>query len=95
MQENSPATRIIINSIYPVGTNYEHLDQINNEKISAANGWLRQVAEETGLPYLDSQSALAGSDGNLPAELSNGDGMHLNTDGFQRVIHYLRTHGYQ
>jgi lysophospholipase L1-like esterase len=86
---------VIINSIYPVAASYTHLDQINNDKISAANGWLQQVAEDLGVPYLDSESALLGSDGYLPESLQNGDGMHLTAEGFQLVINYLRTHGYQ
>jgi hypothetical protein len=95
VQLNSPSTNIIINSIYPVAASYGHLDQINNDKIKTANIWLQQVAEENVVAYLDSASVLAGPDGNLPENLQNGDGMHLTEDGFNLVINYLRTHGYQ
>jgi hypothetical protein len=95
VQQNSPSTRIIINSIYPVAASYKHLTQINNDKIKTANTWLQQVAEESGTAYLDSQSVLVGPDGNLPENLQNGDGMHLTKEGFELVINYLRTHGYQ
>lgn len=95
VQQNSPSTRIIINSIYPVAASYKHLNQINNDKIKTANTWLQQVAEDSGVVYLDSQSVLVGPDGNLPENLQNGDGMHLTKEGFERIINYLRTHGYQ
>ncbi|MDO4749245.1 MAG: SGNH/GDSL hydrolase family protein [Eubacteriales bacterium] len=95
VQENSPETKIIINSIYPVAASYAHQSDINNTKIRQANEWLKAVAEETGTRYLDSNSVLLGSDGWLPESLHNGDGMHLNATGFDMIIQNLRTHGYQ
>ena len=95
VQEGSPSTKIVINSIYPVASHYEQLQHINNTNITAANGWLQTLAETLGLPYLDSASVLIGDDGWLPESLQNGDGLHLNPDGFNRVIGYLRTHGYE
>jgi len=95
VRENSPETKIIVNSIYPVASSYAHLSDINNTKIGQANEWLKSVAETTGTRYLDSISVLLGSDGWLPESLHNGDGMHLNATGFEQIMHYLRTHGYQ
>jgi lysophospholipase L1-like esterase len=95
IQEKSPNTKIILNSIYPVASNYEYLDSINNEKISAANEWVKAVAKETGVRYLDTQSVLHGDDGFMIYEYSNGDGLHLCADGFKVVLNYIRTHGYQ
>jgi lysophospholipase L1-like esterase len=96
VQENSPDTKIIINSIYPVAASYKYLDEINNTKIATANEWLKSVAQETGVRYLDSASVLLGSDGWLPENLLNGsDGMHMNENGYQLVIQYLRTHAYK
>jgi lysophospholipase L1-like esterase len=95
VKEASPDTKIILNSIYPVAPSYEHLDSINNEKINAANEWIQQIAEDTGTRYLNSCTTLVGADGFLPETYHNGDGMHLNTDSFNLVIDYLRTHGYK
>ena len=53
VRENSPDTKIICNSIYPVGRNYAHLGSINNDKINAANEWIKEVAAETGTRYSD------------------------------------------
>lgn len=95
IQETSPDTRIILQSIFPVAENYEHLGSINNEKITQANQWVLAVAEETGVHYLDTQSVLKGEDGWLPNEYQNGDGLHLNETSFGLVLDYIRTHGLQ
>lgn len=91
----SPDTKIILNSMYPVAASYTHLDEINNEKIIAGNGWIEQVAEATGCRYLNSYEALVGADGFLPESCQNGDGLHLNGETFEIVMNYIRTHEYQ
>lgn len=95
IQAASPDTKIIINSIYPTCSDYKYKNDISLEKINAANGWLEKIAESCGVHFAYSFEALAGADGYLPTELSNGDGIHLNTDGYNKVIDYLRTHGWQ
>ena len=94
--EHSPDTKIILNSIYPVAESYAHQDQINNEKIDMANGWVCALAEELGVRYINSGSVLKGEDGFLPESYTNGtDGMHLNEATFDMIINYIRTHGYR
>lgn len=95
IQTASPDTKIILNTIYPTCSDYEHKDSISLEKIQAANGWIEQLAGDLGVSFLNSYESVAGEDGYLPTELSNGDGIHLNTDGYNKVIDYLRTHGWQ
>ena len=93
--EVSPDTKIICNSIYPVGRSYEYLADINNDKITAANEWIKAVAAETGTRYSDTCSVLKDSEGWLRDDYQNGDYIHLNSDGFTAVLNYLRTHAYQ
>lgn len=95
IQEKSPDTKIILQSIFPVAASYEYLGSINNEKITRANQWVAEVAEDTGVRYLDTQTVLAGEDGWLPESYQNGDGLHLNETSFGLVLDYIRTHGYQ
>ena len=95
IQSISPDTKIILQSIFPVASNYEYLSSINNEKIAAANQWVLDIAEECNVRYLNTASVLVGADGWLPQELQNGDGLHLNEVGFGIVLAYIRTHGYQ
>ncbi|MDR0935769.1 MAG: GDSL-type esterase/lipase family protein [Oscillospiraceae bacterium] len=93
IMEISPDTRIIIQSIFPVAASYEYLKSINNDKINAANGWLRDLALEYGLRYLDTASVLAvGTGGFLPETYHNGDGIHLNGETFTIVLDYIKTH---
>ena len=95
IQAASPNTKIICNSIYPVENDYEHIDSINNTNIPQANEWIKAVAEATGCKYADSASVLKAEDGSLREDYGNGDGIHLNADGFNAVLEYLRTHAYQ
>lgn len=90
----SPDTKIILNSIYPVQSDYQYIADINNDKISAANGWIETIAEDCDVKYLDTYSQLVGTDGYLNKDYGNGDGIHLGPDGFERVLNYIRTHGY-
>ncbi len=92
IQEASPDTKIILQSIFPVATNWDK-PSINNERINLANSWVRLVAEETGVAYLDTISVLAIADGGyLPQNYQNGDGLHLSEEALQVVLRYIRTH---
>lgn len=93
--EASPTTKVILNSIYPIAARYPYQDEINNDKINRANGWIRDVAKTTGTRYLATSTVLTGADGYLPDEYQGGDGIHLNTDGYEIVLDYIRTHGYK
>ena len=92
VQKASPNTKIILNSIYPIVGDYYG---ITNAKIDAANGWIEKIAAATGTRYLDSESVLKDESGALTAAYSNGDKLHENATGYQKVITYLRTHGYK
>ena len=95
VQDASPDTKIICNSIYPVAASYADTGQINNQKIMAANGWIEKAAEATGTRFLNSYEALIGPDGYLPEDSQNGDGLHLTGEAFGKVMTYIRTHAYQ
>ena len=94
VQTASPDTKIICQSIFPVARSYELLDSINNEKIDAANKWICEIADECGVKYIDTNSALRDSEGWLPEEYHNGDGMHLQTNSFTIELNNLRTHAW-
>ncbi len=92
--EASPDTKIICQSMFPVARTYEHLNSINNDKIRAANHWIVEVANEVGVKFVDTYSVLCDSEGWLPEEYHNGDGMHLNSTSFTLELDNLRTHAY-
>lgn len=95
LQEACPETKIMLSSLYPVAASYPNQDDINNDKISAANSWILDIAAATGTRYIDCAAAVRGEDGALPENLHEGDGYHLNADAFALVLNYIRTHGYQ
>ena len=92
IRENSPDTKLILQSIYPIARSYAKQSSINNTKIQTANQWIVQIAKANGLPYLNTYSALVGEDGYLPESYQNGDGMHFNEVGFAKVMEYVKTH---
>ena len=94
VQTASPDTKIICQSIFPVARSYELLNSINNEKIDNANRWICEVAADCGVKYLDTNSVLRDSEGWLPEEYHNGDGMHLATNSFTLELNNLRTHAW-
>ena len=88
----SPNTKIILQSIYPVARNWEKTKSINNERIRAANVWIRTVAQDCGVYYLDTISVLEDEEGFLPESYQNGDGIHFNAHSCSIVLEYIRTH---
>lgn len=90
----NPDTKIMLSSLYPVAASYPYQRDINNEKLTAANGWIYDIAEKEGLRYIDCAAALRDADGNLPENLHSGDGLHLTAEGYRLVLDYIRCHGY-
>ena len=94
IQEASPDTKIILQSIYPVIDSMTTSD-IKNDGINTANQWIYDLAEEMGLRYLNTHDALMDSTGNLIAEYNSGDGIHLMPVGLKAILQYVRTHAWQ
>lgn len=95
IQETNPSTKIICQSIFPVTRSYKNQKSINNSKINKANRWIVEVADEVGVKFIDTYSVLCDSEGYLPENYSNGDGLHLNSSSFTLELNNLRTHKYK
>ncbi|NLA81971.1 MAG: hypothetical protein GX849_03970 [Clostridiaceae bacterium] len=94
IQEISPDTIIIFQSIYPITQKYKYYGSITNAKISAGNSWIMAMAEELGCSYLDTFSVLLNDEGMAKDELMLKDGLHPNRDGLTLILDYIRTHAY-
>lgn len=94
IKEASPDTKIILNSVYPVSVNYNTASGITNPKIDVANGWIKKIAENTGVKFLNSSVILKDESGNLIESYHNGDFIHPSADTYKLIIDYIRTHGY-
>ena len=97
IKDQSPATVIVLQSIFPIARNYASQSQINNTKITAANQWIAALAQEKHGKYgdvwfLDTYSVLVGDDGWLPDSYQNGDGLHFNEISFAVELENIRKH---
>lgn len=90
IREASPTTTIILQSIFPVTAECKNL---SNSKIDTCNGWVKDIAAQNGCRYLDTQSVLKDSRGNLKSSLCGStDGIHLTDDAYSVILQYIRTH---
>ena len=94
IQDNSPDTKIICQSIFPV---VESLvpEGITNSEVVAGNQWIRDVAEETGVRFLNTYEALVDSSGGLVPAYSPWDGYHVTAEAYEVIFQYIRTHAWQ
>lgn len=93
IHEATPQTQIVLQSVYPTAQKRAaNLESFTVDKVDRLNGWIQTLAKEQSLPYLNTASVLKGDDGWLIPTYHNGDGMHLNTAGFNAVLNYIITH---
>ena len=95
IREASPDTQIILQSLYPLLPTFKHWGEFTNALLSEANAWILEIAEDYGLPYLDTFSALLAEDGNAHPEWMMNDGLHPNKEGLQQILLYIRTHAWK
>ena len=78
VKEAQPEARIYVQGIFPMTEG--RTDEIyNNENIARFNGYIKAVAEEAGVTYIDVSKAVVNENGTLPIEASD-DGIHLNKE---------------
>ena len=55
----------------------------------------KELAQELGLPFLNSSEALKGGDGYAKPDYVIGDGLHLSQAALEELLFYTRTHAYE
>lgn len=80
IQEESPNTKIYVQSVLPVGKNV--LFTHSNEKIIPFNVELEKLCAENNVPFINLYPSFLGADGNLNSELTN-DNLHLLGVGYE------------
>lgn len=90
----SPDTKIILQSIFPVNSEiFSNKNKLCNDLIDKANMWVLEIAESTGVSYLDTATVLKDENGGLNTKYDNGgNGINLNDTGFTVVLNYIKTH---
>ncbi len=92
IKETSPNTVIILQSVFPVTKNCYDKYGIANSKIDQINEWVKEIAFETAVRYLDTQSILKDENGDQISEFGEGDEIHMNASAYRAILGYIRTH---
>ena len=99
LHEASPDTVIMLQSCFPISkdmdtSSYSVSTETLNSYIDKTNEWTASLADECGLPYLNTSEVLKDSEGYLKSCFDSGDGFHLNAEAYREVLAYIRTHAY-
>jgi len=92
IREQSPTTKVILQTVYPVGRSYSGAQEVN-QKIDLLNEWLPEIARENGAYVVDTASCLTDETGMLRDDYAQQDGLHLSASAYRAILQYLRTHG--
>ena len=76
-------------------TNYTVDANTLNQYIDTLNEWTFELANDLGLKYLNTAEILKDKSGALIFEYQCGDGHHLSTEAYKKILGYIRTHGYR
>ena len=98
IQEASPNTRILLQSVYPVSANCDDFS-VDGATVCAytqtLNEWLREIAaQHSNVGYVHTADPLTNASGTLMEDYDTGDGVHLTAFAYQQVLRYLRTHAW-
>lgn len=97
VRSKSPATKIYVISILPTNDNVknEYPDAFNKNGVSdRVNDQLRSKARNGSFIYIDLNNVLRDKQGKLDTRYANSDGLHLNDEGYKRLIALLRSKSY-
>lgn len=91
IERRVPGVELVLMAYYPI--NYDAAAESmkpclrirTNEKISAANALVRQLAERHGQRYIDVNRALKDDQGRLRAEYTI-EGMHIREEGYRAIM---------
>ncbi len=92
IQEVSPDTTIIIQSIPPVDARLDANNSLNNKKINDYNYYLLKMCNELNLKFLNSAEALKDKNGTCKTGLCQEDGIHQTKKGIIELVLYLKNH---
>jgi lysophospholipase L1-like esterase len=85
--ENTP---VLFSAILPMDLSQKEGKSMSNERIIELNGALEKLCAEKGHAFVDAGPQLRNDQGDLDAAFHTGDGVHLNTAGYERWIAVLK-----
>ena len=92
IMELAPESEIVLMAIWPVDDNGSYRGSVKNEWIDKYNAFLKTLAEYEGIFYLDVDSTLKGSDGQIKPEYDAGDGLHYRASAYTAILEYIIHH---
>ncbi len=97
IRKESPNTRIILQSVYPVRSaeNYSVDVDTLNAHIRTLNAWIQEIATQQHVDFANTASILQDTDGSLLAKYDVGDGIHLTNEAYRDILSYLCAHASQ
>ena len=98
IQQASPETKIILQTVYPVSQtgNFNYDLETLNRHIMTLNEWIPEIAAaHENVRVVDTASVLRNIEGTLGSAYDVGDGQHLTADAYLAILDYLRTHAWQ
>ena len=89
-----PDSNVYIISTPPVSSEREMSTEspVKNSVIDELNGKLLEYADKNSVHYLDLASSLKNSDGCLPSDYADNDGMHFKYSTYELFIDYILSH---
>ena len=95
VKSQSPQTKIFVQSILPLNPTVKNFPQHydKQERVVAVNVLIRRMARETGATYVDLWPIFVDRQNRLDASLT-GDGLHLNQQGYERWVRFLKQRRY-
>jgi len=91
VKKSNPDSIIYVQSILPVSPSRDNAGKITNTVINAFNEGLYEMALQKKVFYLDINSTLKDSNGQLPEEAAT-DGVHFKKEYYMKWLDYLRNH---
>ena len=88
----SPNTKIILQSVYPVGENacFSAPVHLLNAQIVTLNGYILSLSHEyKNVEYINTAALLADASGALSSAYDVGDGIHLTNDAYRIILSHL------
>ena len=90
--ERSPHTKIVLQSVYPVGENncFSLSKEELNKQIASLNTQISDLSKECeNVAYVNTSALLADASGVLLSNYDIGDGIHLTNEAYRIILTFL------
>lgn len=90
--EMVPNSSVVLMSIGPVDDNGTYHNSVQNAWINKYNDFLKGMAANKGLHYLNVAEILVDENGQMKRECDSGDGLHYRASTYSDILKYIISH---